>query len=59
MYHRVMQFSLFDNKFLISLNVITQLTLENEAILQIITYVALSFSITGILLTIIVESFIT
>nr|XP_058948948.1 adhesion G protein-coupled receptor L4-like [Pocillopora verrucosa] len=35
------------------------LTLENEAILQIITYVALSFSITGILLTIIVESFIT
>ena len=38
---------------------ITQLTLENEAILQIITYVALSFSINGILLTIIVESFIT
>ena len=38
---------------------VTQLTAEDETILQIITKVGLSFSITGILLTIIVYSFIT
>ena len=38
---------------------VTQLTAEDETILQIITKVGLGFSITGILLTIIVYSFIT
>ncbi|CAH3152075.1 unnamed protein product [Pocillopora meandrina] len=38
---------------------VTQLTAEDETILQILTNVGLSFSITGILLTVIVYSFIT
>ena len=38
---------------------VTQLTAEDETILQIITKVGLGFSITGILLTVIVYSFIT
>ena len=60
LHHRVIQFvDLIKNFSFLFMSFVTQLTAKDETILQIITKVGLGFSITGILLTVIVYSFIT
>ena len=57
--HRYNSVDLITIFLFLFMSFVTQLTAEDETILQIITKVGLGFSITGILLTIIVYSFIT
>ena len=57
--HRYKSVDLITIFLFLFMSFVTQLTAEDETILQIITKVGLGFSITGILLTVIVYSFIT
>ena len=58
-HHRYNSVDLVTIFLFLFMSFVTQLTAEDDTILQIITKVGLGFSITGILLTIIVYSFIT